>query len=118
MGRRRDAAIRRRSSDASTTCNDTPSAAAVERVLWARRYREARPLAAPVAVPIVTGAAHRLSRSGWGSPLGHSLGRTRPYVAVSGPTPSTYGLGGSARFAGISWRGGPTNAMLHTREDA
>jgi hypothetical protein len=24
----------------------------------------------------------------------------------------------SVRFAGISWRGGPTKAMLHTREDA
>src|SRR5438034_8962539 len=91
MGRRGDAAIMRQGSAASTTRNDTPSAAAVERVFWARRHREAPPPAAPVAVPIVTGATHRLSMSGWGSPLGHSLGRTRPYWAVPGPTPGTYG---------------------------
>jgi hypothetical protein len=47
-------------SDASTTRNDTPSAAAVERVLWARRQREARPAGAPVSGSIVTAATQCL----------------------------------------------------------
>jgi hypothetical protein len=64
-GCRRDPAIMRRGSDASSTRNDTPSAAAVERVLWARRHGEARPPGAPVAVSIVSGATHHLSMSSW-----------------------------------------------------
>jgi hypothetical protein len=91
MGRRGDAAIMRQGSAASTTRNDTPSAAAVERVLWARRRREAPPAGAPVAGSIVTGAPQRLSMSWWSWPLGHSLGQTLPYWAASGPTPGTDG---------------------------
>jgi hypothetical protein len=82
--RRGDTAIMRRRTDASTTRNDTPSTAAVERVLWARRHREARPLAAPVAVPIVARATHRLSRSGWARRWvirWAEPGRTGPYQA-------------------------------------
>ena len=89
MSRRGDAAIMCRRSDASATRNDSPSAAAVERVLWARRHLEARPPAARVAVPIVTGATCRVSGPGWSLPWGHSLGRTPSYWAASGPTPGT-----------------------------
>jgi hypothetical protein len=65
MGRRRDVAIMRRGSDASTTRNDTPPAAAVERVVWARRDAEARPPDAPVTVPVVTSATQRPWMSWW-----------------------------------------------------
>ena len=76
-------------SDASSTRNDTPSAAAVEHVLRARRHREARPARAPVTGSIVTGAARRFSMSPWSWPLGHWLGQTQPYWAVSGTPPAT-----------------------------
>jgi hypothetical protein len=66
-------------SDASSIRNDTPSAAAVENVLWTRRHREARPAGEPVADSIATGATQRLSISWWSWPLGHSLGQTLPY---------------------------------------
>jgi hypothetical protein len=104
--------------DASSTRNDTPSAAAVAHVLWARRHREARPPGAPAAGSIVTGTTQRLSMSWRSWPLGHSLGQTLPYWAVPGPTRSTCGRDELGRFAGISVPGSPTNAMLHTREVA
>jgi len=105
-------------SDASSTRDDTPSAAAVEHVLWARRHREARPAGATVAGSTVTGATQRLSMSWRSCPLGHSLGRTLPYWAVSGLTLDTHGRNGMLEFAGISSPGCPANAMLHTREVA
>src|SRR5919106_4643540 len=52
------------------------------------------------------------------SPLGHSLGQTRPYWAVPGPTPGTQRDACSGVFAGISGPEVATNAMLHTREVA
>jgi hypothetical protein len=58
-------------SDASSIRNDTPSAAAVEHVLWTRRRRAA---GAPAADSIVTGATQRLSISWWSWPLGHFVG--------------------------------------------
>jgi hypothetical protein len=76
-------------SDASSTGDDTPSATAVERVLWARRHREARPPGARVAGSNVTGATPPLAMSWWSRPLGHSLGHTPPYWAVPGPMPGT-----------------------------
>jgi hypothetical protein len=91
VGCRGNPAMMRRRSDASSTRNDTPSAAAVEHVLWARRQREARPAGAPVTGSIVTGTAQRLSMSWWSWPLGHSLGQTLPYWAVSSPTPGNDG---------------------------
>jgi hypothetical protein len=87
---RREPAIVGRRSDASTTRNDTPSAAAVERVPWAPRHREERPSDVAVAVSIVTGSTQRLWMSLWSWPLGHSLGRTLPYWAASGSTPGVY----------------------------
>jgi hypothetical protein len=103
-------------SESSSTGNDTPSAAGVERVLWERRHREARPAGAPVAGSIVTGATQAPSMPWWSWPLGHSLGQTLPYWAASGPSPDATGLARFGRFAGIPMPEAATNASLHTRE--
>jgi hypothetical protein len=105
-------------SDASSTRNDTPSAAAVERALWARSRGEAQPPSAPVVVSNVTSATQCLAMSWWSWPLGHSLGQTLPYWAVPGPAPGVKRRHCLARFAGVSAPWSPTSAMLHTREDA
>ena len=87
IGRRGDPAIMRCGSDASSTRNEAPSAAAVERVLWARRHQETPPRCASAAVSVVTPATRRLSMPQWS----WSLGQTLPYRAVSSPTPGTHG---------------------------
>jgi hypothetical protein len=91
IGRGGDAAIMRRRSDASTTRNDTPSTAAVERILWARRNREAQRPARRSRCR--SSPAQRIASRGrdGAPPLGHSLGQTRPYGGVSPPTPGICG---------------------------
>jgi hypothetical protein len=119
MGRRRDVAIMRRGSDASTTRNDSPSAAGVGHVLCARRHWEARP---PRRHPsrCRSSPAQRIASRGrdgarrwairWAKPC-----RIGPYRAERRAPASSTILPG---FAGISLRGRLTNAMLHTREVA
>jgi hypothetical protein len=60
----------------------------------------------------------RSSSRAWISPLGHSLGQTRPYWAVSGPSPLARDATGYYLFPGTFGPDAATNAMLHTREDA
>jgi hypothetical protein len=52
----------------------------------------------------------------WTAPLGHSLGHTGPYEAVSGRTRSTDQHAHLRLFAGSCRSERATNAMLHTRE--
>jgi hypothetical protein len=94
-----------------------PPVAAGVHVLWLRlaeppprrRRLRSRPSRARLIAP-----RSRL----WISPLGHSLGQTLPYWAVSGPTPGPHGRNYFTEFAGISPLGSPANAMLHTQEVA